>query len=301
MPSGHSEAAALVCGLLYSTGILSFPVAATLTILFGLQRIYANRHTPKQVLVGWSLGILYAILYSQFMMKKSRWVPVGIAFTIVVTLTLILAVRVNAIVNSPVPSWLDPDLKSIVKTKQNANLFNKYIYTLAPLINSSMCPVYTWSKVESRMDTLLAAIEPPDAIVGIKSGGAILASYAKSKMPTTPTYYVKAKKAILNGSDANLFVEAYHRNVAKDMKYSFRMVEGITDSLEGKTVLLLDETVETGDTLAFVKEYLEKEKKVKRVAIGVLNMRKISDMSRMNPYVASPRENITVWPWGYDN
>ncbi len=48
------------------------------------------------------------------------------------------------------------------------------------------------------------------------------------------------------------------------------MVEGIKDDLSGKDVMIIDDILDTGLTLTFLRKYLLEEKKVKSVKICVL-------------------------------
>ena len=63
MPSGHTEATALFCTMLYRFNLIDFHLAILLTFYMGAQRIIAKRHTPLQVIVGGLLGVFYAHVY----------------------------------------------------------------------------------------------------------------------------------------------------------------------------------------------------------------------------------------------
>lgn len=63
MPSGHTEATALVCTMLYSFDLINLHLAILLTFHMGAQRIIFQRHTPLQVIVGGLLGVFYAHVY----------------------------------------------------------------------------------------------------------------------------------------------------------------------------------------------------------------------------------------------
>ncbi len=93
MPSGHSEIAALASALLYMFHYISLPVAAIIALLFGLQRIYAKMHTVLQVLVGWSIGLLFALVYRPLLATKTPWLAVGLSLGISFVLSILYALH----------------------------------------------------------------------------------------------------------------------------------------------------------------------------------------------------------------
>ena len=82
------------------------------------------------------------------------------------------------------------------------------------------------------------------------------------------------------------------------------VVEGIDNDISGKNILLLDETIESGQSMMFAKDYLIKEKHVANVTLATVNInnKNIKSMIDIDSIIYySKTENVTVFPWGYDN
>jgi len=295
MPSGHSEIAVIVCGLLWKLKIIDPPLAITIILLTGAQRIYSKMHTLSQVMAGFTTGTLYALLYT-FYNRPS--IILLLAVLIPATLSVALTYNINRRLQVPTPSWLDPRLAPIVDKKMNATILNKYIYSMASISDSHVAPFYTWATLEEKTDSLIQKIKGPvDVIVGIKSGGAIIASYMHSKMPQTKVYYLKSK----TDKSENPLVWGYEESINK--KRSITLVEGIDDDISGKNILLVDEVIDSGRTMLFAKEYLENTKKVKHVTIAAICVasRGQAVVDKYDSIYGSKTELASIWPWGYDN
>lgn len=306
MPSGHSECVVIVCLLLYKLNLLSLPLSLVIIVLIGLQRVYASRHTIQQVLAGWSVGLLYSTLYlyiwSQYSIVYSVTMSLGITIVLIISFTRIIDTKVH----EPVPNWVSPELLPIVKKKQNVPYSVKILCTLAPIFFHRMAPFYSWSRLEDVLDNLLEKIGRDfDVIVGVKSGGAIIASYIHTKVPDVPMYFLKLKRLNTkeNTSAVRMLQEIVHKNIlyTKDV---FEVSEGITADISNRRVLLLDETIASGQTILFAKEYLEKEKHVASVTLATVNIHNVNVKSYIKDddiIYYSKTEKVAIFPWGYDN
>ena len=302
MPSGHSEIAVIVCAFLWKLNVLRIDVAAAIILLVGAQRIYADRHSVAQVLTGFGSGSLYATLYLFLYSRYSIMTALTVAVVIPVVASVILTVNINAKLSEPTPAWVDPTLLSIIDKKKNASYFNKYMQTIAPVGESRLALYYSWKQVEEKGDMLISKLKNRsfDIIVGIKTGGAILASYMHSKMTDKKLYFVKSK----SDKSENPLVIAYERGII-NKRYKTDLVEGIDDDISNKTVLLVDETISSGQTILFIKKYLEELKNVKHIIIATIDVRstvfKHIEIDDYDSVYCSKTEYVAVWPWGYDN
>jgi len=295
MPSGHSEIIVIICALLWKLNLLQPPLAAAIILLMGAQRIYSKMHTVSQVAVGFATGALYAMLYMPF--TNRPLIIALLAALIPPVLLVLLTYSINRRIQVPTPSWLDPRLAPIVEKKMNASLFNKYLYSMSSISNMSMSPFYSWKVLEEKTDGLIQKIKGPvDIIVGIKSGGAIVASYMHSKMPQTKLYYMKSK----TDKSENPLIWGYEEAINK--KRTITLVEGIDDDISDKNILLIDEIIDSGRTILFAKEYLENTKKVKHVTIAAICIAP-KGQAVVDKYdsVYGSTECTSIWPWGYDN
>jgi len=135
-----------------------------------------------------------------------------------------------------------------------------------------------------------------DCIVGIKTGGAILASYLAKKL-NKPYYFIKPenkKYMRKTKSDFNIFTRAYIYRMHHKDKHAMEMLEIITDDIKNQHVLLIDESVGTGSTMDYSIDYLYKEKGVSKVSSYIFEKNSLKFNSVID-------DKITIWPWGFDN
>jgi membrane-associated phospholipid phosphatase len=83
MPSGHAEASALLCFLLYYLKLLPLWASLLIVGIVSMQRVIYRRHTIFQVFIGSILGLVYASIYKHF-----KYSLVGISFIIVASIIL---------------------------------------------------------------------------------------------------------------------------------------------------------------------------------------------------------------------
>jgi adenine/guanine phosphoribosyltransferase-like PRPP-binding protein len=308
MPSGHSEVVVILCLLLWNLKIIKSYTAAAIIFIVGMQRIYDTQHTLVQVITGWNIGLIYAFAYIYTWNTYNKINTLLISIIIPIIYSLLLTYRIDKKIHEPTPQWVDPKLSSIIKKKQETSYINKYMYSILPIYSLNFAPYYSWKRLEEVSDKMIDKLQTKsiDVIVGIKSGGAIIASYFHSKMPQTQLYYFKSKRN--KGSDdtngSTNIISDLVENLVLNKKYYMTVIEGIDADISNKNVLLLDETIESGQSMLFAKNYLETVKNVKHVTIAAINIHSKKEIFNIDDYDSiyySKTENVTIWPWGYDN
>jgi len=197
MPSGHAETITIFATLLYINNFISLPICLTLILLFSAQRIVSNMHTFRQVGFGILLGALYVAIYSILHLSIS-------SFLIVCGIGLLLAIltvyKLDQKINDPIPPWVDAAMIPSIHSKQKSPFYTKVccIYINAVIQNRTFV---SWSQLEKYLDTIVENFKKTgqnyDAVVGIKTGGAIISDYVSKKMGI-PNYKVKLSRSEYN-------------------------------------------------------------------------------------------------------
>jgi len=82
MPSGHAESASVVSCLLYFNKIIPLWLCLLIISIVSIQRVITDMHSLSQVIVGATLGYIYAFIYKKF----------TFGFVIVFTIGLLLSI-----------------------------------------------------------------------------------------------------------------------------------------------------------------------------------------------------------------
>jgi len=300
MPSGHAEGFSVLCCLLYFYKFIPLWLCLIIVVLISLQRIVANMHTLNQVIVGTLLGFLYATIYKTFNHSICGFLFV---FSIGFVLTLLNLYKIDQQVYGPIPNWVDKDMLSSIKKKQGTSLFIKLgsLYANAVIQNRTFI---TWTQLEDYLDNIVERIRNSgkhyDAVVGIKTGGAIISDYISLKLGI-PNYKIKLSREEYNCNKQS-------KNTVDDMikKYfyykqgEFTICEGINDNLENKNIILIDEIVATGKTIEESYNYLKEQKHVNEIYISSVAFYKwkYNGSLKINNVLDG---TVLIWPWGYDN
>ncbi len=325
MPSGHTESITIFGLALIIMNYISLPMAVLLIISIGFERIYTKRHTSLQVLIGFLLGSLYVCVYDLFLHSEltsnvglfSENYMTGVMFILKIMFILfifsailisLLIYKLDKNVYEPIPDWVDKSLIEKIKEKQNPPLYLKIISILYTCVSQSQ--VYlSWSKLELCLDKIIEKIKNTnvkyDAIVGIKTGGAIISDYISKKL-NIKNYKIKLSKTQNNckyKTTKNQYdALEYAMDVVLNNKREYSICEGIEDDLENQNVILIDELVNNGNTMIYANKYLLEEKKVKSVyitTIVVQSKEKVKNLDIDINYLGS--DVILAWPWGWDN
>ena len=300
MPSGHAETITILSSLLYLYNFIPFWLCLILILGFSGQRITSQMHTLPQVLVGIFLGYIYTLLYYNFNLSI-------FSFLIVLSIGLILALlciyKLDKEIHGPIPNWVDLKMKESINKKQNCPLYSKLasIYANAIIQNRTFI---SWVQLEKYLDTIVDRIRHSgvnyDAVVGIKTGGAIISDYISLKLGI-PNYKVKLSLSEYNCNKQpiNVFDDIVKKMVLNDYG-KFTVCEGIDESLEGKNIILIDELVASGRTMTETYKYLKNEKHVGNIYATSVALYKKAYKGDINIDYVLPN-TVLIWPWGYDN
>jgi hypoxanthine phosphoribosyltransferase len=297
MPSGHAETVAVFSFLLYFYKII--PLWGCLFIIFitGLQRVITHMHTISQVIVGAILGCIYAFIY-----KKIAYGFV-IIFAIGLLLSILSVHQIDRQVYGPIPSWVDKSMYESIKKKQSSPFYIKVgtIYANALVKNRTFMG---WDELENYLDKMIERINNSgiryDALVGIKTGGAIISDYISQRLGL-PNYKIKLSREEYNcnkkPSDA---IDNMVKNTYFYEQGEYTICQGIDDNLEGKNIILVDELVGTGKTMEAAYNYLKEQKYANIIYPTCISLFKYKYHGSL--HINNILNEIPViWPWGYDN
>jgi len=300
MPSGHAEIASIIFFLLYFYKFISLWVALLFVLLFSAQRIITNMHTISQVIVGSILGLIYALIYKYFNLSVLGFIVV---FSIGFILAIFTVYKLDQKVTSKIPNWVDNSMYDSIKKKQKTPFYIKIgsIYLNSIIQQETFI---SWSKLEKYLDDIVNNIRATgvkyDAVVGIKTGGAIISDYISLKLGI-PNYKIKItrKEYNCNKTAHNTIGLMIKKNIFSTQS-EYSICEGINDNLEGKNIILIDEIVATGETMKEAYNYLKNKKYAYIIYPTCISFYKwrYKENLQINTILNG---NIIVWPWGYDN
>lgn len=296
MPSGHAEIVTIITLLLYKNKYISIEIAILLIFIFSSQRIISNMHTIKQVLIGILLGLIYSEIYNSS--KYSIFIPLIIGFIF----ANLIIIKVDSIIKeTKIPEWVSKEMYSSIEKKQNISHLFKVMHIYYNCFDSD--PLFiSWNKLEYLLDIIIERIKKFeidnlikfDAIVGIKTGGAILSDYISYKLGIK-NYKVKIKK---NCKNDNNNINNYIKNhLLKTKNDKYVICEEINDNISNFNIILIDEVISSGNTIKNVYNYLIKNKKVNFIYQQCIFIRKPT--LEFN-YIY--KNNVPyIYSWGYDN
>jgi hypoxanthine phosphoribosyltransferase len=257
-------------------------------------------HTLPQVVAGISFGYMYALLYHHFNFSFY-------SFLIVLSIGLILALlciyKLDKKIHGPIPNWVDKKMLESIKKKQSVPFYIKIasIYVNAFIQNTTFV---SWEQLERYLDTIVERIRQSgnryDAVVGIKTGGAIISDYISLKLGI-PNYKVKLSRSEYNCNKQpiNAINDIIQKRIFNDLG-EFTVCEGINENLAGKNVILIDELVSTGKTINETYKYLKNEKHVGNIYVTSISLYKSKYKGDVDINYILPG-TVLIWPWGYDN
>jgi len=297
MPSGHAETSAVFSFLLYFYKIIPLWVCLLIICIICAQRVITNKHTISQVIIGAILGFIYAVLY------KRVWYGFIIIVMIGLLLSILSMYKIDREINGPIPSWVDKSMYESIKKKQSSPFYIKMgsIYANAFIQKRTFI---TWNELENYLDKMLERIHNSgikyNAVVGIKTGGAIISDYISQKLGL-PNYKIKLTREEYNcNKKPSDTIDNIIKNNVTKVSGKYTICEGIHDNLEGKNIILVDELVSSGKTMEESYKYLKQQKYVNIVyptCIGFYKS-KYKGSLHINSIL---NETVLIWPWGYDN
>jgi hypoxanthine phosphoribosyltransferase len=300
MPSGHAESVTIVSSLLYFYKFIPLWLCLLLIFIFSIQRIISNMHTLIQVITGISIGFIYFNIYKFFNLSIYSLL---IVFSIGFILSLLVVYKLNKEVYKSIPDWVSPEMIPSIQKKQNSLFYMKIltIYANALMQNRTFI---SWQQLENYLDIIVENIKRSgkhyDAVVGIKTGGAIISDYISQKL-NLPNYKVKLsrKEYNCNKQSYNTFNDLINKNIFSNLG-EYTVCEPIEVNLNGKNVILVDEMVSSGKTMVEAVEYLKNEKGVNIIYPTTISLnKKLFKQNLKIEYIIN--DTILIWPWGYDN
>ncbi len=296
MPSGHTEAITLLTIFAFLSGFINIFWVISLILLVVFERVITQMHTINQVMVGFLLGLLYALIY--YSLKSPIYICI-IAIMILILYVLLITTYIEKQLYSQIPTWVDNKYFSIIQKKRSVfSLPLKLICNVGIIFVPQTQLFISWSDVEKRLDKIYETIKDKniDCIIGIKSGGAILSTYLAKKM-NKPVYSVKFSQKCYKEKISDSICDMFKRVYGGKLK-TFNPCEKINENIENLDILLIDESIVSGSSMKAVMNYLTNEKKVKSIIPCV-----ICDWKKHNLNNIIVPDPITyfVYPWGYDN
>lgn len=291
MPSGHVETTTILCCILVYYNVISIQVAIFIIIVMALQRVLSKRHTPEQTIIGFFMGLLYSAIYIS---TDVSFYSIAILFVINLILIAFIEAKVVSKMKN-VPEWVDKDLLTTIEKKQNDKITNFAEIALTPIHHDRIF-YYTYKDLEGDLDIFIERIKSQeiDCIVGIKTGGAILASYIAKKM-NKPYYFIRPqnKKFMCNKGDFSLVPRTIIYETNQNDKNDMEMCEIISDNIQNQNILLIDDTIGSGSTMNAGIDYLYTEKGVRKVSSYIFRKN-----SKFNSVID---DTIHLWSWGFDS
>jgi hypoxanthine phosphoribosyltransferase len=299
MPSGHAETSMIFASLLYIYKIIPLWLAIIIVIISIGDRIIRNKHTLFQISIGLLVGALYSFIYRYFNLSIYGFL---IVFFIGFVLALLIVYKIDKKVNGPIPNWVDKNMLSCIKKKQESPFYIKLgsIYVNSIIHNTTFI---SWTYLEKTLDIIIERIRKSginyDAVVGIKTGGAIISDYISLKLGL-PSYKIKItrKEYDCDKQPKHSLDDMFKKNIFENGEYN--ICEGIHDNLHGKNVILIDEIVATGKTMDEAYNYLKEIKHVNEIYPSCVAFYKWIYKGNLNIDNVI-NGTVLVWPWGYDN
>ena len=299
MPSGHAEISTIISLLLYSYNYINQYLCIFIIVVVSLQRIVSNMHTFPQIIAGIIIGSLYSLIYIHFNLSI-------FAFLIVISIGFILIFliiyKIDKDIYGEVPGWVDKNMLSSIDKKINVSYYSKIIHIISNNIHPNSILFINWRNTEQYLDILIDKIKKSniqfDGIVGIKTGGAILSNYISNKL-NIKNYKVKLTKNKFNCNKNN--IDSFYESIIERKWSKYTICEGVHDNLEGKNLIVIDELVDTGNTISECIKYLKTNKKANIIypVCIILNNKKYNNKESIE-YVNN-NNKIIIWPWGYEN
>lgn len=298
MPSEHAETIVIFCLLLYLNNYIPLHIALSIIFIICLERIITYMHTFEQVIYGCIMGFVLGFIYFKL---QSFWYCLLFIFFYVNLLIFLIIYKIDNEINKPIPKWVDKSLYPIMRKKKNVEYKYK-VYSLFVGLYLNFFRQRTiycnWDLLENDMDILIKKLKYTniDVIIGIKSGGAIITKYIAEKL-SIPYSYIKISRDIYKCNKTS-FNSAIYDIEKKINNFKYTICEDINKNVDvtNKTILILDETIDTGNTTDFVKQYLLENKLAKEVIIGTIHApKKYKNVIKVSSIY------YAIWPWGYDN
>jgi hypoxanthine phosphoribosyltransferase/membrane-associated phospholipid phosphatase len=300
MPSGHVEVSTIFSSLLYLNNIIPLWICLVIIFINKCHRLIFNKHTLLQVTVGLLFGLLYTFIYNFFKLSIFGFLIVACIGFIIALLSIY---KIDQNVYGPIPSWVDKNMLSSIKKKQDSPFYIKVgslYFNAVVQSNTFVC----WNKLENYLDIIIDKIQKSgkkyNAVVGIKTGGAIISDYISFKLGI-PNYKIKLSKKEYNcdKKPIDTIKDMIQKRISTNLE-DYSICEGINENLEGKNIILIDELVSSGKTMEESYNYLKQIKYVNEIYPTCIAFYKSQYKSKLNINNVFDG-TVLIWPWGYDN
>jgi hypoxanthine phosphoribosyltransferase len=257
-------------------------------------------HTVGQVITGIILGLVYSQIYSITNLSVFSFLLV---FIIGITLAILIVNKINSKLEVPVPDWVDPQMLPSIKKKMETPYYMKTLTIFGNALTQGVTFV-SWKDIEIYMDDIIERIKDSnikyDAIIGIKTGGAIISDYISKKL-NIKNYKVKLTRSDYNcdKKPINAISDLVLKHILQNYG-EYDVCEGIDDNLTGKNVILIDESVSSGTTILSTIKYLRDDKQVDVIFPTSISLAKQFYKGDIYINYVIPKI-VCIWPWGYDN
>ncbi len=288
MPSAHAEIGTMLVLYALFKKYISIPIGVIIVIIVCLQRILTQNHTVFQTFIGILFGFFYFFLY-----LHHGWYVLIILF-IYSNILLFLVEK-----SFSIPDWIKKDSMESINKKRNLSYFVKLLGVFSPSYQQERTLYISWDEITISLDKIIEIANNSnikfDAIVGIKTGGAILTDYM-TKM-NIPIYKIKVSDKRYNCKKKNTLdiLDNYIQLYLLNKKPEHLVCEGL-DNIHGN-ILLIDECVGSGSTMNTVSKYLYDKGANKVVTATIIASLK----SNIDISILKRNYTSAVWPWGYDN
>jgi hypoxanthine phosphoribosyltransferase len=203
----------------------------------------------------------------------------------------------------PIPDWVDSKMIPNIKKKRESPFYLKFLSILANIYLHG--PTFiSWNTLEKQLDIIIEKIKQNnknmDIVVGIKTGGAIISDYISKKL-NIPDYKIKLSRSEYNCAKKPIDTlnDIYQRNIVGNLG-EYSVCEGITEDIQGKNVILIDEMITTGKTMNEAIQYLKTEKHANFVYPVCISFSKNRFLYDFN-CIYTIKNTVLVRPRGYDN
>ena len=300
MPSGHAETSTILFSLLYIYNFISLPICILFIFLFSIQRVISSMHTVGQVIAGIILGLVYSQIYSITNMSIFSFLFV---FIIGIILAILIVNKINSKIEVPIPEWVDPQMLPSIKKKMETPYYMKILTIFINAIIQEVTFI-SWKDVEICLDEIIERIKASninyDAVIGIKTGGAIISDYISTKL-NIKNYKVKLTRSDYNCNKKpiNAINDLIQKHILKNYG-EYDVCEGIDDNLSGKNVIFIDEFISSGTTMLSTLKYLRDEKQVDVIFPAAISLARQFYKGDIYINYVIPKI-VCIWPWGYDN
>ncbi|MBT5023111.1 hypothetical protein HOK51_04355 [Candidatus Woesearchaeota archaeon] len=197
------------------------------------------------------------------------------------------------------PEWFDTTLLDLFHKKKTRSDMKKRERTLDAALRGMLKAVpdefmnthkHSWIDVEGMIRESAFEIDAcgykPDVVIGIKSGGALIAKYVGDCLGVECVDYMK----VSHYSDKSRSVAKSLTEASKDAK----VTEEVNECVFGKKILLVDDQSATGASIVAAENYL--------ISLSALEVKSFCLFSRGSELVDYySRECLAVYfPWGKD-